>query len=52
MPSPDWIVGVPGFELCFANCTWLEEKVINLYPWDIGTDAGPSYTVRVIRKII
>ncbi|KAM7345254.1 spondin-1-like [Cochliomyia hominivorax] len=44
MPSPDWIVGVPGLELCFSNCTWLEEKVINLYPWDIGTDAGPTYT--------
>ncbi|XP_023308347.2 spondin-1 [Lucilia cuprina] len=44
MPSPDWIVGVPGLELCASNCTWLEEKVINLYPWDIGTDAGPTYT--------
>ncbi|XP_016981345.1 spondin-1 [Drosophila rhopaloa] len=43
-PSPDWIVGVTGLELCLRNCTWLEEKVINLYPWDVGTDAGPSYT--------
>ncbi|KAH8285068.1 hypothetical protein KR054_004674 [Drosophila jambulina] len=43
-PSPDWIVGVSGLELCLRNCTWLEEKVINLYPWDVGTDAGPSYT--------
>ncbi|XP_058979646.1 spondin-1-like [Musca domestica] len=43
-PSPDWIVGVAGLELCLANCTWIEEKVISLYPWDIGTDAGPSYT--------
>ncbi|XP_017002762.2 spondin-1 [Drosophila takahashii] len=43
-PSPDWIVGVAGLELCLRNCTWLEEKVIHLYPWDVGTDAGPSYT--------
>ncbi|KAH8401040.1 hypothetical protein KR009_002604 [Drosophila setifemur] len=43
-PSPDWIVGVSGLELCLRNCTWLEEKVINLYPWDVGTDAGPTYT--------
>ncbi|EDV98194.1 spondin-1 isoform X2 [Drosophila grimshawi] len=42
-PSPDWIVGVTGLELCLRNCTWLEAKVINLYPWDVGTDAGPSY---------
>ncbi|EDW60568.1 spondin-1 [Drosophila virilis] len=42
-PSPDWIVGVAGLELCLSNCTWLERKVLNLYPWDIGTDSGPSY---------
>ncbi|EDW74398.2 uncharacterized protein Dwil_GK21895 [Drosophila willistoni] len=42
-PSPDWIVGISGVELCLRNCTWLEEKVIKLYPWDVGTDAGPSY---------
>ncbi|KAH8384614.1 hypothetical protein KR093_002647 [Drosophila rubida] len=43
-PSPDWIVGVSGLELCLRNCTWLDSKVINLYPWDVGTDAGPTYT--------
>ncbi|XP_054736829.1 spondin-1 [Anastrepha obliqua] len=43
-PSPDWIVGVSGLELCMANCTWLEQKTVVLYPWDVGTDAGPSYT--------
>ncbi|XP_053962415.1 spondin-1 [Anastrepha ludens] len=42
-PSPDWVLGVAGLELCLANCTWINEKVLNLYPWDIGTDAGPSY---------
>lgn len=48
VPSPDWIVGVAGLELCLQNCTWIEEKVISLYPWDIGTDAGPSYTVSIV----
>lgn len=43
-PSPDWIVGVSGLELCLANCSWIENKVLNLYPWDAGTDSGPSYT--------
>ncbi|XP_017147975.1 spondin-1 [Drosophila miranda] len=42
-PSPDWILGVAGLELCLSNCTWLKRKVLNLYPWDIGTDSGPSY---------
>ncbi|XP_055693331.1 spondin-1 [Lutzomyia longipalpis] len=43
-PSPDWIVGVSGLELCLPNCSWIENKVLNLYPWDAGTDSGPSYT--------
>ncbi|CAG9839407.1 unnamed protein product [Diabrotica balteata] len=42
-PSPDWIVGVSGLELCLRNCTWIESKVLNLYPWDIGTDDGLTY---------
>lgn len=45
-PSPDWIVGVSGLELCLPNCSWVENKVHNLYPWDAGTDSGPSYMVR------
>lgn len=43
-PSPDWIVGVSGLELCQRDCTWVEQKTMNLYPWDAGTDSGPSYT--------
>ncbi|XP_005181647.2 spondin-1 [Musca domestica] len=42
-PSPDWILGVASMELCTANCRWIDEKVLNLYPWDVGTDSGPSY---------
>ncbi|XP_048525881.1 spondin-1 [Dendroctonus ponderosae] len=42
-PSPDWIVGVSGLELCLRNCSWTESKVLNLYPWDVGTDDGITY---------
>ena len=42
-PSPDWIVGVSGLELCQKNCTWMESKELFLYPWDAGVDSGISY---------
>jgi spondin-1 len=42
-PSPDWFVGVSGLELCLANGSWIENKVLNLYPNDAGTDSGPTY---------
>lgn len=42
-PSPDWIVGVSGLELCLRNCTWAESREIPLYPWDAGVDSGMSY---------
>ena len=42
-PSPDWIVGVSGLELCLRNCSWAEEKQLYLYPWDAGVDSGISY---------
>nr|XP_018916487.1 PREDICTED: spondin-1-like isoform X1 [Bemisia tabaci] len=42
-PSPDWIVGVSGLELCLPNCTWVQSKTFNMYPWDIGTDSGITY---------
>jgi len=42
-PTPDWIVGVSALELCQANCTWLQEKEMFLYPWDAGVDSGISY---------
>lgn len=44
-PSPDWIVGIAGLELCHWNCTWVESKKLNLYPWDAGTDSGATYNV-------
>ncbi|XP_026668005.1 spondin-1 isoform X4 [Ceratina calcarata] len=42
-PSPDWIVGVSGLELCLEDCTWIEHKELNLYPYDAGTDSGITY---------
>lgn len=47
-PSPDWIVGVSGLELCARNGSWIESRVLNLYPWDAGTDSGPTYIVSII----
>lgn len=44
-PSPDWIVGVSGLELCMANCSWIPYKELNLYPYDAGTDDGLTYIV-------
>ncbi|XP_055318727.1 spondin-1-like isoform X2 [Sitodiplosis mosellana] len=42
-PSPDWFVGVTSLELCQSDCTWLESKIVDLYPWDAGTDKGATY---------
>lgn len=42
-PSPDWVVGVSSLELCLRNCSWVESRVLNLYPWDAGTDDGFTY---------
>uniref|UniRef100_A0A8D8U2Y9 Spondin-1 n=1 Tax=Cacopsylla melanoneura TaxID=428564 RepID=A0A8D8U2Y9_9HEMI len=42
-PSPDWIVGVSGLELCLKNCTWVTSKSVDLYPFDAGTDSGKTY---------
>ena len=46
-PSPDWFVGVSALELCLTNCTWVENKELELYLWDAGTDSGPTYTVNI-----
>ncbi|KAG4072467.1 hypothetical protein HA402_004399 [Bradysia odoriphaga] len=42
-PSPDWFLGVSGLELCTVERSWVESRTIDLYPWDAGTDSGPSY---------
>jgi len=42
-PSPDWIVGVSRENLCLANGSWVDSRVIDLFPWDAGTNSGLSY---------
>lgn len=43
-PSPDWMVGVSGLELCQADCSWATQRIVNLYLWDAGTDSGTTFT--------
>lgn len=49
-PSPDWIVGVSALELCNVNCTWTMSATLPLYPYDVGTDDGITYTVSIWLK--
>ena len=44
-PSPDWFVGVSNLSL-LANGDWAGELVIDLEPYDAGTDSGASYESR------
>jgi hypothetical protein len=41
-PSPDWFVGVSGLSL-YEDGAWIEQKVVELFPYDAGTDSGTSY---------
>ena len=41
-PSPDWFVGVSGLSL-YENGEWISQKVVELVPYDAGTDSGVSY---------
>ena len=43
-PSPDWFVGVDSFDLCGNAGRWKDNVMINLLPWDAGTDSGTSFT--------
>ncbi|HUG54854.1 MAG TPA: spondin domain-containing protein [Vicinamibacteria bacterium] len=42
-PSPDWFVGVSGLNL-IENGDWVALKVVELQPWDAGTDSGITFT--------
>ena len=42
-PSPDWFVGVSALDMREGDA-WAEEIVIELYPWDGGTDDGVNYS--------
>jgi len=45
IPSPDWIVGVSMENLCLANCSWVDSRVVDLYPWDAGIKSGLTYNL-------
>lgn len=51
-PTPDWVVGVNGLNLCLKNCTWIENLTVDLYPYDAGTDSGITYMVRASRYFV
>jgi hypothetical protein len=41
-PSPDWFVGVDSLSLS-SEGRWLDAVVIDLLPYDAGTDSGASF---------
>jgi hypothetical protein len=41
-PSPDWFVGVSGLSL-LEDGAWVQERTVDLHPWDAGTDSGFTY---------
>jgi len=41
-PSPDWFVGVSAMPL-FQDGNWLDERRMDLAPWDAGTDGGVTF---------
>ena len=41
-PSPDWFVGIHGLPL-FRNGQWVDELVVELDPYDAGTDSGATF---------
>lgn len=42
-PSPDWFVGVSGLPLR-ENGQWRPNVVVDLLPYDAGTDSGTTFT--------
>jgi len=43
-PSPDWMIAMNSLSLLDINGEWIDEIIINLYPYDAGTDSGVDYT--------
>ena len=42
-PTPDWFVGVSALPL-FEDNHWVDERRVELIPWDAGTDSGATFT--------
>ncbi len=45
-PSPDWFVGVSGYDLMDEDGCWRDRVRINLIGYDAGTDRGSSFLAR------
>lgn len=43
-PSPDWIVGAHDISLVDEQGNWLPEIVMDVLPYDAGTDSGVDFT--------
>ncbi len=44
-PSPDWFVGVSGVSLLDGADEWRESHVVNLFPYDAGTEEGDDFSL-------
>ncbi|MGB1451121.1 MAG: spondin domain-containing protein, partial [Marinirhabdus sp.] len=43
-PSPDWMIALSGLNLLNTNGEWKDTFMVDLYPYDAGTDSGADYT--------
>lgn len=58
-PSPDWFVGVDSLDLCSYDGRWRGTVIMDLLPWDAGTDNEtnfqssdmPTFPYDVIKRI-
>ena len=44
-PSPDWFVGVSGESLLDGSNQWRQSHVVDLFPYDAGTEDGTEFTL-------
>jgi hypothetical protein len=42
-PSPDWIIAIDAINLRDNNA-WIDDIVLDLFPYDAGTDSGLNYS--------
>jgi len=44
-PSPDWMIAINSLSLLDANGQWISEIIMDLYPYDAGTEEGTTYSI-------
>ena len=44
-PSPDWFAGVSGLALRDGQGQWKQQIIVDLYPYDAGTEEGTGYSI-------